>query len=882
MRHLLLIICTFFSFAAVGQIYNPVKWNFDLKSAGNGEYILTAKATIDKGWWVYSQHLESEDGPVATMVYFDEGPHFKLVGKNKESNNVHKIFDKIFEMNVSKFQDYYTIEQKIKVIDPSKPITGAINFMTCNDERCLPPTDAEFSLKVPPGGSGDAKSKAEATSDTKSLTQADKKIPAEEKSPSTEKKKLTEDAYTTASSSSTPSASKTNNTIAVTGVSSTGIFNPVKWNIRSEKKSDDIYEVIAHANIDDGWHIYGVGEFVMDGPIPTSLEIADNAAYTKEGKPTAQSSKQIQVHDNFFDMDVVEYLHDVTLTQIIKSSSATIVSGAIDFVACDDSKCLPPGYFEFKIDLSTGKQVTEEKQAEGPRVSGSYVDHAIPSIQATYEKPLSDCGTAPVEKSSNLWWMFIFGMINGFIALLTPCVFPMIPLTVSFFTKDTKRKGWENGMWYGISIIAIYVVLGLLITILFGAAALNDLSTNPIANTIFFVIFIFFAFSFFGYYEITLPSSWSNKSDQMADKGGFIGIFFMAATLAIVSFSCTGPLIGSALVSAASTGFLGPLIVMGGFSLALAIPFGLFAAFPAWLNSLPKSGGWMNSVKVILGFAELALAFKFLSVADMTAHWGFLRYELFLAIWVLCAIGMAAYMFGWIRFPHDNPKRKLNAPFALFGLCFAILGLYLATGLFGSKKTGTYNALSLMSGLAPPAHYNFFRPEGKLNDEKEARYASLSKCANNFDCFHDYYEGLAYAKEKNKPILLDFTGYGCVNCRKTEEHIWVKDNIRDKINDDFVLVSLYVDDKMALDTPYLVSPLQDNKKMKKVGDLWADFQIANFKQNSQPLYVLISPDEKVLTAPRGYNPDVEGYEAFLNCGLNAFKEMNPDVLGSAK
>lgn len=291
----------------------------------------------------------------------------------------------------------------------------------------------------------------------------------------------------------------------------------------------------------------------------------------------------------------------------------------------------------------------------------------------------------------------------------------------------------------------------------------------------------------------------------------------------------------------------------------------------------------MNSVKVILGFAELALAFKFLSVADMTAHWGFLRYELFISIWVICALGMSAYMFGWIRFPHDNPKRKLNAPFALFGLGFAILGIYLATGLLGSKTTGTYNALSLMSGLAPPAHYNFFRPEGKVNDEGGGtRYASLTKCANNFDCFHDYYEGLAYAKQKNKPILLDFTGYGCVNCRKTEEHIWVKDNIRNKINDDFVLVSLYVDDKMALDTPYLISPLQDNKKMKKVGDVWADFQIANFKQNSQPLYVLISPDEKVLTAPRGYNPDVEGYEAFLNCGLNAFKGLNPDALGSAK
>ncbi len=881
MRHLLLSIFTLLSFVAIGQIYSPVKWKMDLQPSGDGEYLFTAKATIDKGWWVYSQHLESEDGPVATVVYFEEGPHYKLIGKNKESDNVHKIFDKVFEMNVAKYQDYFTIEQKIKVIDPSKPIVGVVTFMTCNDERCLPPTDVDFSLKATGKSSGDAKSKDASTSDTKSLTQADKKIPAEDNSSAPEKKKLTEDANPPATSSST---SFSNVIVANVpkGSSSPGILAPVKWTFSSVKKSEGVYDVIAEARIDEGWHIYGQGEHIEGGPVPTSFLLDDNPAITKEGTPAEQSTGRLQLHDKFFDLDLVEFLHDLHLAQTIKSTSATVISGSLEYMSCDESKCLPPEYIEFKIDLATGKQVVDAPVSSGPHVNGSFVDHSVASLQATYENPVSDCGTQKEEKSTNLWWMLIFGMINGFIALLTPCVFPMIPLTVSFFTKDTKRKGWENGLWYGISIIAIYVVLGLLITILFGAAALNELSTNPIANTIFFLIFIAFALSFFGYYEITLPSSWSNKSDKMADKGGFIGIFFMAATLAIVSFSCTGPLIGSALVSAASSGFLGPMVVMGGFSFALAIPFGLFAAFPAWLNSLPRSGGWMNSVKVILGFAELALAFKFLSVADMTAHWGFLRYELFISIWVICALGMAAYMFGWIRFPHDNPKRKLNAPFALFGLGFTILGIYLATGLLGSKTTGTYNALSLMSGLAPPAHYNFFRPEGKVNDEGETRYASLTKCANNFDCFHDYYEGLAYAKEKNKPILLDFTGYGCVNCRKTEEHIWVKDNIRNKINDDFVLVSLYVDDKMALDTPYLISPLQDNKKMKKVGDIWADFQIANFKQNSQPLYVLISPDEKVLTAPRGYNPDVEGYEAFLNCGLNAFKELNPDVLGSAK
>lgn len=617
-----------------------------------------------------------------------------------------------------------------------------------------------------------------------------------------------------------------------------------------------------------------------EGPLPTTLLITEDPNVKLEGKIIEQSSTRLEEDDPYFKMHVVKYKHDLKLIQSIKTTGTGPVSGSLEFMCCNNKSCLPPDLKEFTIDLATGQEMKAVAEAIGPKIDDNgYIDQRIPSIQTTFETPVSDCGGETKEEKGNLLWMFIFGMINGFVALLTPCVFPMIPLTVSFFTKDSKRKGWENGMWYGLSIVAIYVVLGLLITVLFGAGSLNELSTNPIANTAFFLIFIFFAFSFFGFYEITLPSSWSNKSDAMADKGGMIGIFFMAATLAIVSFSCTGPLIGTALVEASSEGFLGPLIVMAGFSIALAIPFSLFAAFPSWLNSLPKSGGWMNSVKVILGFAELALAFKFLSIADMTAHWGILKYELFMGIWVVIALGMAAYMFGWIRFPHDSPNRKLAPIPALFGLSFAVLGIYLATGLLGSKETGTYNSLSLMSGLAPPAHYNFFKPLGEVKQEISGQYASLSKCANNFDCFHDYYEGLAYAREKNKPILLDFTGYGCVNCRKTEEHIWSRDNIRKKINEDFVLISLYVDDKLEMDT--VLKSAVTNTRIRTLGQKWADFQIANFQQNSQPLYVIVSPDERVLTTPRGYDSDVEGYASFLDCGLNTFKEISAPAIGNA-
>jgi thiol:disulfide interchange protein DsbD len=747
--------------------------------------------------------------------------------------------------------------------------------MTCNDDRCLPPTDVEFELFAS-GSTGDA---VDQKTDAKTA-QSTASTKTEQDSPVAEKKKVTEDKSSDADQPASSTFSNVGNiSLNTEAVPGAGILQPVKWTFRSEKKSEGLYEIIAEAKIDKGWHIYAPGDITDDGPIPTSLVIDKNDHYASEGSLKEFSSERIEGHDKYFDMTLVKFRQDARLSQMIRTATTGVVTGSLEFMVCDETRCLAPEFIEFKVDLVSGLEFIDNTLSRPVVTEGGVLDQTIPIIQSTYQNPLSDCGETKQEKS-NLLWMFIFGFGGGLLALLTPCVFPMIPLTVSFFTKDTKRKGWQNGLWYGASIILIYVALGILLTLVFGATALNDLSTNAVANTLFFVIFVFFAFSFFGYYEITLPSSWSNKSDALADKGGLLGIFFMAATLAIVSFSCTGPLIGSALVEASSEGTLGPAVVMAGFSLALAIPFGLFAIFPSWLNSLPKSGGWMNSVKVMLGFLELALALKFLSVADMASHWGILRYELFMGLWVIIAIAMAAYMFGFIRFPHDSKRRRLSAIPSLIGIFFLALGLYLATGFFRSETTGTYNALSIMSGLAPPAHYNFLVPVKDLDANLKAQYASLTKCANNFDCFHDYYEGLAYAKQNNKPVLLDFTGYGCVNCRKTEEHIWVHDEVRKKISEDFVLVSLYVDDKQPLDSTVFSAVQQ--KKIRSVGGIWGDFQIANFKQNSQPLYVLMTPDQQVLTAPRGYDPDVEAYNQFLECGLNAFRELNAPVLGSAQ
>lgn len=689
------------------------------------------------------------------------------------------------------------------------------------------------------------------------------------------------------------------------------ILNPVKWKFESKQISGDQHELIMTATIDEGWTIYSQYLESEDGPVPTTFEFDKSKSYKREGKVTEDKLNRKETHDPIFDMKVVKFAKKAVFRQKVNITDySKPITGYVDFMTCDAEKCLPPTKVDFNIKIEkpadskigTTAATTPDTEKEEPDTTelaatntspgdtavtksfstgpscyakvteGNKLDQRIASVMESYEKPLGDCGKEAVTRDLGLLWTFLFGFLGGLIALLTPCVFPMIPLTVSFFTKGSKdrKSGMRNGILYGLSIIVIYVTIGLLITAIFGATALNALSTNWIANTLFFLIFLFFAFSFFGYYEITLPSWLANKSDAMADKGGHFGIFFMAFTLAIVSFSCTGPIIGSALVESA-THAVGPFVVMFGFSLALALPFGLFAAFPAWLNSLPKSGSWMTSVKVVLGFLELALAFKFLSVADMTSHWGILKYELFMALWVIIFAGMTIYLFGKIRFPHDSPIKKLSNTRKALASLSLIWTLYLVTGFFYNSANASYDSKLLLSGLAPPAHYNYFLEEGKLDPAIKAKYPSYSKAANNLNCFKDYCEGLAYAKEVGKPVLLDFTGYGCVNCRKTEEHIWVNDRVRKMINEDYVLISLYVDDKQKLDE--MLYSTSREEKLRDVGDVWADLQIVNFKQNSQPLYVLMTPDEKVLAKPRGYKEGVNEYADYLKCGLNTYSTV---------
>lgn len=827
MRRILFVVLLLITVSGYTQDLKPVKWTWTSKAIGQNTYDLIFTAKINPGWTIYSTFMEP-GGPVPTSFEFEKGDHFELEGPIKEEGEKKKLFDKYFEQEVIKLFKQVTYTQRVKLLKAGPAVGGYFTFMTCDEERCLPPADTDFSFKLDFNANG-----------------GDKKEPEGGK---------TDIGLTTPSSA--PAKSQQ--------------LLPVSWQSAWNKVSETDYEVMLTAVVDPAWNIYSK-DMAEGGPIPTTIEW-EGSGWQLLGGLMEEADQVIKGKDPLFDnMEVIKLKGQIRYKQMFKvenPQNATL-KAIISYMTCDSEKCIAD---DEEINLAFHSGVTASAD---PTFNGPVIDNTRPTLQTSYEAPLGQCEEKK-RQSSSLLWTFVLGFLGGLLALLTPCVFPMIPLTVSFFTKGSKDRatGMRNGWLFGLSIIVIYVSIGLLITALAGPKALNAMSTNWLFNTLFFVIFVVFALSFFGLFEITLPSSWTTKTDSLSEQGGLLGIFFMAFTLSLVSFSCTGPIIGTALVESVTTGKLGPFIVMLGFSSALALPFGLFAAFPAWLNSLPRSGSWMSSVKVVLGFLELALAFKFLSVADMTSHWGFLRYELFMVIWIILFGLTTLYLFGIIRFPHDGPKGKLSLLRLGFAGLFLVFTAYLVTGLGPNERTRTYNPLSLLSGLAPPANYNFFKPLPEPDQSIKARFASFSKCANNLDCFKDYEEGLAYAKEVGKPILLDFTGYGCVNCRKTEEHIWTNDAVWSKIANDYVLISLYTDDDQKLDTP-LLSKIT-GEKIRKVGGYWKDFQTVNFKQISQPLYVLVSPNEQVLVPAREYKEGVNGYLKFLDCGLETFQNIHKE------
>ncbi|QGK73691.1 protein-disulfide reductase DsbD [Flavobacterium sp. SLB02] len=647
------------------------------------------------------------------------------------------------------------------------------------------------------------------------------------------------------------------------------MYNPVKWTTTVEKISDKEYILKAQATIQSGWHLYG--QYIEEGgPSPTAFTFKNTQKKIELiGKTT--EDKGHETVDKIFDMKIKYFEEKAVFAQKIKFTSDEIVNIAaeVEFMVCDDSNCLPPSSEELSFKIPNAKKLAS---AEGtPDLNTDTI--SIAKTVAVPKEKENKVNVNPIKKneSRGLISIFIIAFLSGFAALLTPCVFPMIPMTVSYFTKQSKTKadGIRNALIYGFSIVIIYVLLGSIVTAVFGADSLNALSTNVWFNLIFFILLVVFACSFLGAFEIMLPHSLANKVDSQADRGGLIGIFFMALALAIVSFSCTGPIVGTLLVEAASKGGIAPIVGMLGFSIAIALPFSLFAAFPGWLNALPKSGGWLNTVKVVLGFLELALAFKFLSNADLVLQLHWLEREVFLTIWIAVFGVLAFYLFGKITLPHDSPLNHISVGRLTFGLLVLSFTIYLIPGLFGAP-------LKLISGFPPPMHYSE-SPDGfggsKSSDETKVVLPEGAELGpQNIITFHDYNKGMEFAKKARKPVLLDFTGYACVNCRKMEELVWSDSKVLGVLKNDLVLISLYVDDKKELPENEQYVSETTGKKIKTIGNKWSDLQIKTYKANAQPFYVIVDHNSANLAEPSAYNPDIGNYYNWLNSGIKNFKK----------
>ena len=619
------------------------------------------------------------------------------------------------------------------------------------------------------------------------------------------------------------------------------IQDPVKWSFEVVALEENEVDLVITASIEEGWHMYA--QDVEGGPIPTSFTFFEQQKIELKGAVVAQREAHEEYDPNF--EAVLKFFDDeVDFRQRIKllSEDTVTLKGELGFMVCNDVMCLPPEWVDIEVQLPPGEQI-------------SLADKA---------------------KEKGVWSIFLIAFLSGFIALLTPCVFPMIPMTVSFFTKQSKNKaaGIRNAMIYGLSIILIYLILGVAVSAIFGADTLNSMATNVYFNIAFFLLLIIFAASFLGAFEIRMPNSWINKADSASDKGGLIGIFFMAFTLALVSFSCTGPIVGTLLVEAASGGsYVGPIAGMFGFSLAIALPFTLFAAFPGWLNSLPKSGGWLNSVKVVLGFLELALAFKFLSNADLVMQAHLLEREVFIAIWIIIFGLLTLYLLGKLKFSHDSDLPYISVSRLFFAVLTGAFTIYMIPGLWGAP-------LKLINAFPPPMHYSE-SPYGVGNTKAAVSYEAHGEeegqhlGPQGIMVFHDYQVGLEHARRVNKPVLLDFTGWACVNCRKMEEQVWSDAEVKQILSEELVLISLYVDErtKLPASEQYETTIAGKVKKVRTVGDKWTVMQAERYKINSQPYYLILDHEETPLTEAANYQDhgSVDVFKDWLQRGLSAFR-----------
>ena len=655
--------------------------------------------------------------------------------------------------------------------------------------------------------------------------------------------------------------------------------NPVKVQCQLKDVSATEAELVFNATIEQGWHMYST-EVVEFGPTPTTLEVEKISGAKLKGK-LASKGAPIKKYEEMFEADVFYFEHSATFVQKLTLDGGKYhVEGFLEYGACNDQSCTPPTKVDFHFDGESKAASQPEKEEapvaiETPKQSEETVtevaesevaDSVAPatiglSADADLWAPVVDKLKAFEEKTtgnSSLWQIFLLGLLGGLVALVTPCVWPIIPMTVSFFLKRTgdKKKAIRDAIIYGVSIVVIYLALGLIVTALFGASALNALSTNAIFNIFFFLMLVVFAASFFGAFELQLPSSWGNAVDNKAEKtGGLLGIFLMAFTLTLVSFSCTGPIIGFLLVEVSTSGdILSPAIGMLGFAIALALPFTIFAVFPSWLKSMPKSGGWMNTVKVVLGFIELAFALKFLSVADLAYGWHILDRETFLALWIGLAICLAMYLFGLIKFPHDDAdERNISVTRFFLGLISLAFAIYMIPGLWGAP-------LKAVSAFAPPMStqdFNLQTSEVKAKSD-------------------DYDLGMQMARANDKPVLIDFTGYGCVNCRKMEAAVWTDPQVASIMTNDYVLIQLFVDDKTPLPSPIVVTVNGQEQKLRTVGDKWSYLQSSKFGANAQPFYVLLDHQGNPLSHSYAFDDDVNHFLNFLKNGLEKAKESEKE------
>lgn len=792
---LLIFLLTLIGFSPSTQATEtPTKWGYsaEIVSQKRMIYDLHIKVRIQDGWKLYAQEISEAAAERVQALAFEFNPEqVQLMGGTQEVTSPTEMVDEALGDKVAFFEGSAHFRQRVRLQEPIEEVEGSVAFSLSRGDEML--------------------------SEKRSFTIAVGKITNSE---------MEDEEASTSNNTSQSSFQAVDGDDVGQSAQKGGIIDPTKWSSEIVELEDGSAKVVISVEIEENWHLYGL-DVAEGGPVPTSFTVTPEGALRS---PFAPKDPPIETFDQVFEMEVTYFEdHAVFEATIDKESVGPSLEVEVEFMLCDDSRCLPPDVETFSFD-------TENLMEEG--------------------------------KDNSFWNIFIVGFLGGFIAILTPCVFPMIPLTVSFFTKN---EGKSRAVLYGFFIVLIYVSLGFLITRLYGPDALNAMAAHPFWNTLFFIIFFVFALSFFGAFDLTLPSGFINKVDSLSDKGGIIGVFFMAFTLALVSFSCTGPIIGTLLVEIAHSGSeTGPIVGMFGFSLALALPFTLFAVFPSWLNTLPQSGGWLNSVKVVLGFLELALAMKFISIVDLVFQWGIITREVFIVVWIVIFAMMGFYLLGKIRFAHDVPIDHISIPRLLLSILTFSFVIYLVPGLWGAP-------LKLISGFPPPSFYAEWKQDKNVtvvsgSGESQTSSAHHETCPHNLNCFHDYDQGMAYAKEVNKPVLLDFTGWSCVNCRKMEDKVWIESNVMERIANEYVLISLYVDDREVLPAAEQYVSDFSGKKVRTVGNKWSDFQMKNYGQNSQPLYVLLDTEGNKLADPVGYTPNVREYVNFLDKGLRAFEK----------